>query len=84
MEREALLLRFFDELTINEISRTLNRGKSAIKTHPYHALGKVRDRAECFDLEMAVSDGKKKIGSPQQRSVAPGGGGRKRTAPKPA
>jgi RNA polymerase sigma-70 factor, ECF subfamily len=54
MEREVFLLRFFDELTINEISRTLGKGESTIKTHLYRALGKVRDRAERFDLEMEV------------------------------
>lgn len=54
MEREVFLLRFFDELTINEISRTLGKGESTIKTHLYRALRKVRDRAERLDLEMEV------------------------------
>jgi RNA polymerase sigma-70 factor (ECF subfamily) len=54
MEREVFLLRFFDELSINEISRTLGKGESTIKTHLYRALRKVRDRAETFDLEMEV------------------------------
>ncbi|MEJ2454880.1 MAG: RNA polymerase sigma factor [Candidatus Thiodiazotropha sp.] len=54
MEREVFLLRFFDELSINEISRTLGRGESTVKTHLYRALRKVRDRAERFDLEMEV------------------------------
>jgi RNA polymerase sigma-70 factor, ECF subfamily len=52
MEREVFLLRFFDELSINEISRTLGKGESTIKTHLYRALRKVRDRAEKFDLEL--------------------------------
>jgi RNA polymerase sigma-70 factor (ECF subfamily) len=54
MEREVFLLRFFDELSINEISRTLGRGESTVKTHLYRALRKVRDRAEKFDLELEV------------------------------
>lgn len=54
MEREVFLLRFFDELSINEISRTLGKGESTIKTHLYRALRKVRVRAEAFDLEMKV------------------------------
>lgn len=54
MEREVFLLRFFDELSINEISRTLGRGESTIKTHLYRALRKVRDRAERVDLKMEV------------------------------
>jgi RNA polymerase sigma-70 factor (ECF subfamily) len=52
MEREVFLLRFFDELSINEISRTLGKGESTIKTHLYRALRKVRDRAEKVDLEI--------------------------------
>ncbi len=54
MEREVFLLRFFDEMSINEISRILGKGESTIKTHLYRALRKVRDRAEAFDLEMEV------------------------------
>lgn len=54
MEREVFLLRFFDELSINEISRTLGRGESTIKTHLYRALRKVRHRAEGFDLGTEV------------------------------
>jgi RNA polymerase sigma-70 factor (ECF subfamily) len=54
MEREVFLLRFFDELSINEISRTLGRGESTVKTHLYRALRKVRDRAEKIDLELEV------------------------------
>jgi RNA polymerase sigma-70 factor (ECF subfamily) len=54
MEREVFLLRFFDELSINEISRTLGRGESTIKTHLYRALRKVRNRVDKFDLEIEV------------------------------
>ena len=54
MEREVFLLRFFDELSISEISRTLGKGESTIKTHLYRALRKVRLRAEKFDLELKV------------------------------
>jgi RNA polymerase sigma-70 factor, ECF subfamily len=54
MEKEVFLLRFFDELSINEISRTLGKGESTIKTHLYRALHKVRSRAERFDLELEV------------------------------
>lgn len=55
MEREVFLLRFFDELSIKEISLTLGKGESTIKTHLYRALRKVRDRAEAFDLNMEVN-----------------------------
>jgi len=54
MEREVFLLRFYDELSINEISRTLGRGESTIKTHLYRALRKVRHRAERFELDVEV------------------------------
>ncbi|MDJ0780473.1 MAG: RNA polymerase sigma factor [Desulfosarcinaceae bacterium] len=54
MEREVFLLRFFDELSIKEISRTLGKGESTIKTHLYRALRKVRERADRFDLKMEV------------------------------
>jgi RNA polymerase sigma-70 factor (ECF subfamily) len=42
MEREVFLLRFFDNLYINEIAGTLKKNESTIKTHLYRALAKLR------------------------------------------
>jgi RNA polymerase sigma-70 factor, ECF subfamily len=50
MEREVFLLRFFDQLSIKEISATLKKNESTIKTHLYRALGKVRTEAEADRL----------------------------------
>jgi hypothetical protein len=54
MGREVLLLRFFDELSINEISRTLGEGERTASPHLYRAQRKVRHRAEKIDLELEV------------------------------
>lgn len=50
MEREVFLLRFFDQLSIKEISATLKKNESTIKTHLYRALGKVKTAAEADRL----------------------------------
>lgn len=42
MEREVFLLKFFDHLSINEVSRTLKKSESTVKTHLYRALHKLR------------------------------------------
>ena len=42
MEREVFLLRFFDLLSIKEISSVLKRNESTIKTHLYRALAKFK------------------------------------------
>lgn len=49
MEREVFMLRFFDELSINEISATLNKNESTVKTHLYRALHKVKAMAGDLD-----------------------------------
>jgi RNA polymerase sigma factor (sigma-70 family) len=54
MERELFLLRFFDELSISEISRILGKGESTIKAHLYRARRKVRHRVDKIDLELEV------------------------------
>lgn len=45
MEKEVFLLRFFDELTIKEMSAALNKNESTIKTHLYRALRKIKEIA---------------------------------------
>ncbi|MCP4625987.1 MAG: RNA polymerase sigma factor [bacterium] len=42
MEREVLLLRFFDHLSIKEIAGVLKKNESTIKTHLYRALAKFK------------------------------------------
>lgn len=41
-EREVFLLRFFDQLSLKEISQSLKKSESTIKTHLYRALSKFR------------------------------------------
>lgn len=41
-EREVFMLRFFDQLTIEEIAGVLDRGPSTVKTHLYRAIHKVK------------------------------------------
>ena len=43
MEREVFLLRFFDHLSIKEISHTLKRSESTVKTHLYRSLLKFKN-----------------------------------------
>ena len=42
MEREVFLLRFFDNLSIKEITEAMGKHESTVKTHLYRALKKVR------------------------------------------
>lgn len=45
MEREVFMLRFFDQLSIKEISAALKKNESTVKTHLYRALRKVKAAA---------------------------------------
>jgi RNA polymerase sigma-70 factor, ECF subfamily len=46
MEKDVFVLRFMDQLQINEIATALKKGESTIKTHLYRALSKFKeDRA---------------------------------------
>jgi len=49
MEKEVFMLRFLDELTINEMSAALKKNESTIKTHLYRALNKVKAMAGDLD-----------------------------------
>lgn len=49
MEKEVFLLRFFDQLTITEMSAALKKNESTIKTHLYRALRKVKSLAGDLD-----------------------------------
>lgn len=49
MEKEVFLLRFFDQLTIAEMSAALKKNESTIKTHLYRALRKVKSLAGDLD-----------------------------------
>jgi RNA polymerase sigma-70 factor, ECF subfamily len=49
MEKEVFILRFFDQLTIKEMSTALNKNESTIKTHLYRALRKVKAMAGELD-----------------------------------
>jgi RNA polymerase sigma-70 factor (ECF subfamily) len=42
MEREVFLLRFFDNLSIVEITKAIGKKESTVKTHLYRALNKFR------------------------------------------
>ena len=44
-EREVFLFRFFDQLSINEISVSLGKSQSTVKTHLYRAIEKFRNTA---------------------------------------
>ena len=46
MEREVFMLRFMDDLNINEIAQVLKKSESTIKTHLYRALAKFRKEKE--------------------------------------
>jgi RNA polymerase sigma-70 factor (ECF subfamily) len=56
MEKEVFVLRFFDDLSIREISEVINKSQSTIKTHLYRALKKFKDDASFRDFlrEMAA------------------------------
>ncbi len=49
MEKEVFMLRFFDQMTIKEISDTLKKNESTIKTHLYRALRKAKEMAGNLD-----------------------------------
>lgn len=42
MEREVFMLRFLDNLNMNEIARILKKSESTVKTHLYRALAKFK------------------------------------------
>jgi RNA polymerase sigma-70 factor (ECF subfamily) len=42
-EREVFLLRFFDQLSIKEITAALGKNESTVKTHLYRSLKKIKD-----------------------------------------
>lgn len=50
MEREVFYLRFFDQLSIKEITAAMHKNESTVKTHLYRALSKVKAAAEAADL----------------------------------
>jgi RNA polymerase sigma-70 factor, ECF subfamily len=45
MEREIFVLRYFDQLSLKEISAALKKNENTIKTHLYRALNKVKAAA---------------------------------------
>ncbi len=50
MEREVFYLRFFDQLSIKEITAAMQKNESTVKTHLYRALNKVKAAAEAAGL----------------------------------
>jgi RNA polymerase sigma-70 factor (ECF subfamily) len=50
MEREVFYLRFFDQLSIKEITEAMHKNESTVKTHLYRALSKVKAAAEAAGL----------------------------------
>ena len=42
MEKEVFMLRFFDQLSLKEITAALGKNESTIKTHLYRALKKMK------------------------------------------
>jgi RNA polymerase sigma-70 factor (ECF subfamily) len=49
MEREVFLLRFFDQLSIKEITESLSKNESTVKTHLYRAMKKVKSALSQFE-----------------------------------
>jgi RNA polymerase sigma-70 factor (ECF subfamily) len=43
MEREVFMLRFFDQLSIKEMTATLKKNENTVKTHLYRAMNKIKD-----------------------------------------
>ena len=41
-EREAFILRFFDQLSIKEMTTAMGKSESTVKTHLYRALNKIK------------------------------------------
>lgn len=52
LEKEVFYLRFFDELSIREITTVLKKNESTVKTHLYRALAKVKAAARLEDLRI--------------------------------
>ncbi|MBU1182536.1 MAG: RNA polymerase sigma factor [Pseudomonadota bacterium] len=50
LEKEVFLLRFLDQLGIREISMTLKKNESTVKTHLYRALKKIKDDSSVKEL----------------------------------
>ncbi len=50
MEKEVFMLRFFDSLGIQEISKALKKNESTIKTHLYRALKKLKKNSSMHKL----------------------------------
>lgn len=48
-EKEVFYLRFFDELSIKEITSVLGKSESTVKTHLYRALSKVKSAVARMD-----------------------------------
>lgn len=49
MEREVFMLRFFDQLSIKEMTAALKKNESTVKTHLYRAMNKMKD--DLADME---------------------------------
>ena len=45
-EKEIFMLKYIDDLTINEIAQTLNMNESTVKTHLYRSIKKIRRNQE--------------------------------------
>jgi RNA polymerase sigma-70 factor (ECF subfamily) len=50
LDREVFILRFMDHLTIREICQVLGKSESAIKTHLYRALQKLRRESTLLEF----------------------------------
>lgn len=55
MEREVFILRFMDQLNIREISQTLKKSESTVKTHLYRALAKFKKESSLRRFLQEVS-----------------------------
>ena len=49
MEREIFMLRFFDQLSIKEMTAALEKNESTVKTHLYRAMRKVKESLADMD-----------------------------------
>jgi RNA polymerase sigma-70 factor (ECF subfamily) len=54
MEKEVFTLRFMDQLSIREISQTLKKNESTVKTHLYRGLQKFRKETSLHDFLQEV------------------------------
>jgi RNA polymerase sigma-70 factor (ECF subfamily) len=50
MEREVFSLRFMDHLSIKEISQTLGKSESTVKTHLYRSISKFKAESSRHQL----------------------------------